>query len=262
MSGAASALAPAKVNLTLHVTGRRPDGMHLLDSVVAFADIGDVVTVGPGHGLTVTGPFAAGVPTDGRNLIVRALDACGLRRAVALDKRLPHPGGIGGGSSDAAAALRLAGAAPDAVTLLSLGADLPVCMAARASRMRGVGEVVEPMVLPPLDAVLVHPGVDLPTGDVFRELACAENAGHGAMPEGDVLNWLAAQRNDLEVAALSLAPELADVLAAIRATGAAVARMSGSGATCFGLYADGAAATRAAAALDRRGWWVRACTLR
>lgn len=262
MTGTASALAAAKVNLTLHVTGRRPDGMHLLDSVVAFADTGDLVTVGPGDGLTVTGPFAAGVPRDGRNLIVRALALAGQRRAVSLDKRLPHPGGIGGGSSDAAAVLRLVGTALDEAMLMTLGADLPVCMAARASRMRGVGEAVTPLDLPPLDAVLVHPRLDLPTGDVFRALARADNAGHAEMPCGDPLDWLAAQRNDLEPAALSLAPPLADVLGAIRATGAVVARMSGSGATCFGLYADAGSAWRAADRLARPGWWVRACTLR
>lgn len=262
MSGTASALAPAKVNLTLHVTGRRSDGMHLLDSIVAFADMGDVVSVGLGDGLRVHGPYAVGVPTDGRNLILRALDTAGLRRAVVLDKRLPHPGGIGGGSSDAATALRLAGARPGLGDLMALGADLPVCLAARASRMRGAGEAVEPIALSPLHAVLVHPGLDLPTGDVFRALRSAENPGHADMPGADALGWLAAQRNDLESPALSLAPALADVLDAIRGTGAAVARMSGSGATCFGLYRHGEAAARAATSLERPGWWVRACTLR
>ena len=258
----ASALAPAKVNLTLHVTGRRADGRHALDSVVAFADLGDEVTVGPGDGLAVHGPFAAGVPTDGRNLVLRALAAAGLRRAVTIDKRLPHPGGIGGGSSDAATVLRLAGAALGTDALMALGADVPVCLAGRASRMRGAGEVVEPLALPPLAAVLVHPGLHLPTGEVFAALERRDNPGHGDRPGADALGWLAAQRNDLEAPAIRLAPGVADALAAIRATGAAVARMSGSGATCFGLYRDGAQAARAAAALDRPGWWVRACTLR
>lgn len=258
----AAALARAKVNLTLHVTGRRADGMHLLDSVVAFADLGDVVTVGPGDGLTVTGPFAAGVPTDGRNLIVRALALAGLRRAVTLDKRLPHPGGIGGGSSDAATALRLAAATLDPEALLTLGADLPVCVAGRASRMRGTGEIVTPLDLPPLDAVLVHPGLAVPTGAVFRALARADNPGHAEMPGEDLQRWLAAQRNDLEAPAIRVAPNIADALAAIRGTGAAVARMSGSGATCFGLYPDAEAARSAADALARPGWWVRTCVLR
>lgn len=260
--GAVPALAPAKVNLTLHVTGRRGDGMHMLDSIVAFADLGDIVTVGPGDGLAVTGPFAAGVPTDARNLIVRALRLAGLRRAVTLDKRLPHPAGLGGGSSDAAAILRLSGATPDVDALLTLGADLPVCMVARASRMRGIGEVVLPLDLPPLHALLVHPGVAVPTGDVFRALARADNPGHAEVPGTDVLGWLAAQRNDLEAPAQSVAPGIADALAAIRSTGAAVARMSGSGATCFGLYADAAASRGAAAALAQPGWWVRDCVLR
>ena len=257
----ATATAPAKVNLTLHVTGRRADGLHALDSIVAFADLGDGVTVGPGDGLTITGPFAAGVPTDGRNLIVRALARASLRRAVTLDKRLPHPGGIGGGSSDAACALRLAGTRLDAAALMSLGADLPVCMAARASRMRGAGEVVEPVTLPPLDAVLVHPGLAVPTGAVFAALEAAERSGHGDLPRDDALGWLAAQRNDLEAPAMRIAPGIAAVLAAIRETGAVVARMSGSGATCFGLYRDARGARAAADALARPGWWVRACTL-
>ncbi len=259
-----AALAPAKVNLTLHVTGRRADGMHVLDSVVAFADLGDVVTVAEGCGLAVTGPFAPGVPVDGTNLALRALDAAGLRRAVTIDKRLPHPGGIGGGSSDAATVLRLADARLDGAKLLSLGADLPVCLAGRASRMRGIGEAVEPVALPPLAAVLVHPGLAVPTGAVFRALARADGAGHDGLPDGDAatwLGWLAAQRNDLEPAARSVAPGIGGVLDAIRATGAAVARMSGSGATCFGLYAGATEARRAARALARPGWWVRACTL-
>jgi 4-diphosphocytidyl-2-C-methyl-D-erythritol kinase len=260
-----TALAPAKVNLTLHVTGRRGDGRHLLDSVVMFADLGDLLTVGPGDGLTVTGPFAAGVPTNGRNLIVRALAAAGLTRAVTLDKRLPHPGGIGGGSSDAATALRLAGARLGPEALLALGADLPVCMAAGASRMRGIGEVVEPLALPPLHAVLLHPGLDAPTGAVFAALARRENPGHDTVPEGldapAFTDWLAAQRNDLEAPAETVAPGIAAALDALRGAGARLGRMSGSGATCFGLFPDAAAARTAAAALDRPGWWARACVL-
>ena len=259
-AGRAPGFAPAKVNLTLHVTGRRADGYHLLDSVVAFADVGDRLTAGPGDALTVTGPFAAGVPTDDRNLVRRALSRAGAPRAVTLDKRLPHPGGIGGGSSDAAAALRLVGADLPADALLGLGADLPVCVAARAARMRGVGERVDPLALPPLPAVLLHPGLDCPTGAVFRALADPDNPGHDAVPEGAdmpaLLGWLAAQRNDLEPAARAVAPGIADALAALRATGAALARMSGSGATCFGLYESIDAARGAAARLARPGWWV------
>jgi 4-diphosphocytidyl-2-C-methyl-D-erythritol kinase len=259
------ALAPAKVNLALHVTGRRADGFHLLDSLVAFADVGDVLTVGPGDGLAVTGPFAPGVPTGDGNLIRRALAATGTTLDIALEKRLPHPGGIGGGSSDAAAALRLAGADSDPEMLLALGADLPVCMTARAARMRGIGEAVEPVGMPVLHAVLVHPGADLPTGRVFSGLAQIENAAMGAMPDGAEpaiwRAWIATCRNDLEPPAIALAPVVGDALAALRAAGAEVARMSGSGATCFGLWPTRIAAEAAAATLTRDDWWVAPCSL-
>ena len=232
---------------------------------MAFADLGDTVTVAPGDGLRVTGPFAEGVPTDGRNLIRRALELAGTTRAVTLHKRLPHPAGIGGGSSDAAAVLRLVGAplAPEAA--LALGADVPVCLVPRAARMRGIGEAVVRLTLPPLAAVLVNPGLSVPTPAVFRALATPDNAPMGVLPDwrdaADLIGWLRGMRNDLEPPALDVAPGIAEVLAAIGASGAGLARMSGSGATCFGLYADGASARRAAEALARPGWWVRACTL-
>ncbi|WP_371157455.1 4-(cytidine 5'-diphospho)-2-C-methyl-D-erythritol kinase [Jannaschia sp. 2305UL9-9] len=254
--------APAKVNLTLHVTGRRADGYHLLDSLVAFADVGDDLYLSPGRGLTVTGPFAAGVPTDDRNLILRALSLAGVERSVRLDKHLPHPGGIGGGSSDAAAALRVLDVVPQTADLLRLGADLPVCLPAIAARMRGIGEVVEPVRLSSLHAVLLHPGVACPTGAVFAALKTTDNPGHDSMPTEDgVIDWLAAQRNDLERPAISVAPEIETALAALRDAGARIARMSGSGATCFGLFPTAQAAADGALALDRPGWWVRACTL-
>ncbi|WP_298434642.1 4-(cytidine 5'-diphospho)-2-C-methyl-D-erythritol kinase [uncultured Jannaschia sp.] len=262
----APGFAPAKINLTLHVTGRRADGYHLLDSIVAFADLGDVLTVAPGDGLMVDGPFAAGVPTGEANLVRRALALADASRHVMLTKNLPHPGGIGGGSSDAAAALRLVGARLDTDALLALGADLPVCMVARAARMSGIGETIQPLDLPPLHSVLIHPGLAAPTGAVFAALKRVDHTGHGALPsfaDADRLtDWLGGQRNDLEPAALRVAPGIADVLAALRDHGAQLARMSGSGATCFGLWPDRAAADAAAAALDRRGWWVRAATLR
>ncbi|MDB2406949.1 4-(cytidine 5'-diphospho)-2-C-methyl-D-erythritol kinase [Jannaschia sp.] len=257
--------APAKVNLTLHVTGRRADGYHLLDSVVVFADVGDALTASPGDGLTVTGPFAEGVPTGDTNLIRRALALAEAPRAITLDKQLPHPGGIGGGSSDAAAALRLAGVDLPIEALLSLGADLPVCTIARAARMRGIGERVDPLSLPPLAAVLLHPGLSVPTGEVFRRLKTPDNLSHDAIPDGadyaTLIRWLTAQRNDLEAPALTFAPGIADVLAALRESGADLARMSGSGATCFGLYASPARAEAVAASLARPGWWVVATML-
>lgn len=257
--------APAKVNLTLHVTGRRGDGYHLLDSLVAFADVGDDVTVAPGRGLTVTGPFARGVPTDGRNLVLRALDLAQAPRAVTLDKHLPHPAGIGGGSSDAAAVLRLVGAGLSAEQVLSLGADVPVCLLARGARMSGIGEIVRPVALPRLCAVLVNPGLSVPTPEVFRALTTPDNAPMGDLPEwenaGDLIRWLGTMRNDLEPPALTVAPAIGDVLDAIRQSGAGLARMSGSGATCCGLYPDAAAAARAVTELNRPGWWVRQAVL-
>ncbi|SFJ00147.1 4-(cytidine 5'-diphospho)-2-C-methyl-D-erythritol kinase [Jannaschia pohangensis] len=265
MSEALRGFAPAKVNLTLHVTGRRADGYHLLDSLVAFADVGDGLSVSPGDALRVTGPFAAGVPTDDTNLIRRALALAGQPRAVTLTKALPHPAGIGGGSSDAAAALRLVGADPGVAALLTLGADVPVCMGARAARMRGIGGAVDPVTLPRLHGVLVNPGLAVPTGAVFARMATADNAGHGDLPHWPdataLTDWLSAQRNDLETPALAIAPGIADVLSALRQAGASLARMSGSGATCFGLWPSRIAAEDAAQSMARGGWWVQACSL-
>lgn len=232
---------------------------------MAFADVGDRLTAVSGDGLIVTGPFAAGVPTDGRNLILRALRLAGSPRAVTLDKHLPHPAGIGGGSSDAAAALRLAGAAPPVAELMSLGADMPVCMAARAARMQGVGEDVALVSIPLLHGVLVTPGVAVATPAVFAALDRTDGLGHAALPSWPdaeaLIHWLAGQRNDLEAPAIRLAPVIADVLAALRQRGARLARMSGSGATCFGLWSSRADADLAATRLAQPGWWVRACSL-
>lgn len=273
--------APAKVNLALHVTGRRADGYHLLDSVVVFADAGDWLTIEPAQALTlsVTGPRAAGVPTGEGNLIWRAaaLFAKARGAAITLEKHLPAAGGIGGGSADAAAALR--GLAqvwdqplPDAGAILSLGADLPVCVFGRPARMGGIGEVVTALPpLPPLWLVLVNPGIDVPTGPVFRELARADNPALPEIPAegwpdaGAMAAWLAQARNDLEPPALALVPGIAPVLAALAARqGCLLARMSGSGGTCFGLFGSADAAEAAAAAIARSetGWWVKAAAIR
>lgn len=261
----AAGFAPAKVNLSLHVTGRRDDGYHLLDSLVAFADAGDHLTAASGDVLRVSGPFASGVPTDDANLIRRALALASAPRAITLEKNLPHPAGIGGGSSDAAAALRLVGAELTAEQVLSLGADVPVCMLARAARMQGIGDILRPAALPPLAAVLVNPGVPVPTGRVFAGLRRADNAPMPPLPpfnaSRDVIQWLTEQRNDLEAPARVIQPVISDGLEALRASGAGLARMSGSGATCFGLYIDHRSARAAAALLSKPGWWVRACTL-
>ncbi len=271
---AVEAQAPAKINLTLHVTGRRPDGYHLLDSLVVFADLGDVLRVAPAESasLRVTGPMAAGVPAGPENLVLRAAALMGVAAEVELEKHLPAAAGIGGGSSDAAATLRalaeLTGRPPPA-EVARLGADVPVCLAARPARMRGIGERVDPVSgLPDLAAVLVNPGAAVSTPEVFSRLERRENP---PMPEplprwetvADLVRWLVTQRNDLEAAARALAPEIGMALAALAAMpGCGLARMSGSGATCFGLFPDRAAAGAAAAALARPGWWVRAVTLR
>lgn len=250
--------APAKINLTLHVTGQRADGYHLLDSLVAFADVGDVLRFSPGSGLDleVTGPFAAGVPTDARNLVWRAAELVGFKGHIHLEKNLPHGAGIGGGSSDAAAVLRYMGQSARAATL---GADVPVCLQPRPQRMRGVGACLEPLPdLPSCGLVLVNPGVAVPTVSVFDALAHKENP---PMPEQvpafetlDALCiWLAGQRNDLEAAACAQFPEIEAALGALDQ--ALVARMSGSGSTCFGLFADAAGVAEEIAAAHP-DWWV------
>jgi 4-diphosphocytidyl-2-C-methyl-D-erythritol kinase len=178
--------APAKVNLALHVTGRREDGYHLLDSLVVFAGVGDWLEIreAPELRLAVTGPRSGGVPTDRSNLVWRAAEAFGIDAgaAIALEKHLPHAGGIGGGSADAGAALRglveLWDVAPPGLdALLAIGADTPVCAACAPARMRGIGDILDPVPpIPPLWLVLANPGVEVPTGPVFKALASVENA--------------------------------------------------------------------------------------
>ena len=280
--------APAKINLTLHVTGRREDGYHLLDTLVAFAPVGDRLTIQPGNilSLTVEGPERAGVPADMENLALRAamLASWGRGAAMVLEKILPAASGIGGGSSDAAAAFRgmlcfgdpgeapadTAWAMPEVISetharaLLDLGADVPMCLMPRPLRARGIGEKLDFIDLPPLPAVLVNPRVPVPTGEVFGRLETPSNAPMPeALPEfadaGSLIEWLAGQRNDLEAPATATAPIIEDVLASIRAAeGCGLARMSGSGATCFGLFADIEAAQAAVEALrtSHENWWI------
>lgn len=268
------AVAPAKVNLTLHVTGQRADGYHLLDSLVTFAAIGDRITVrkAPATRLTVTGRFAAAVPAGADNLICRAAALMDVTAEIVLDKALPVAAGLGGGSADAAAAVRaIAGLydlpLPGAGALLRLGADVPVCMGGGMVRMRGVGDLVTPLSDRPCGwpMVLANPGVALPTGAVFGRLVAHDNPPMAdPIPPDDApgfADWLAAMRNDLEPAAIALAPGIAGVLVALRARpGCQVARMSGSGATCFGLFETGSQADAAAAELaaENPGWWVQA----
>lgn len=273
---ATKAFAPAKINLTLHVTGRRDDGYHLLDSLVAFADIGDHITIEPAGmtDLIVTGPMARGVPVDDSNLVLRAAAlAKAPPLAITLEKHLPAAAGIGGGSSDAAAVLRaiadLTGT-PVPEDALRLGADVPVCLRAVATRMSGIGETLTSVPpLPELWAVLANPRVAVPTPKVFVALRQRINP---AMPATipafadarSLVKWLKTQRNDLEAAAISLSPVIADVLGALQTLpGSLMARMSGSGATCFALFDTEEAAQDAAEllAMTRSDWWSAAARL-
>lgn len=269
-------LAPAKINLALHVTGQRADGYHLLDSLVVFADFGDRLTFSPAPDLSlkVTGPLAEGVPTGPENLILQAAMVMDRTAgaAITLEKHLPHAAGIGGGSADAAAALRGLSRLwdcplPDEASALSLGADVPVCLSPAPQRMAGIGEALSPVpALPPLFAVLVNPRVSVPTGPVFQGLASKRNSALEP-PKWNgfdsFIAWLARQRNDLEAPALRLAPAIGQVLRALRSSDAALARMSGSGATCFGVFETKALAIEAARKIREAqpGWWVQDTTL-
>lgn len=268
--------AAAKVNLTLHVTGQRADGYHLLDSLVCFADVGDLVTATAADTLSlrVTGPESAGLSAGPDNLVLRAARLFAAPVALGLDKHLPQASGIGGGSADAAATLRalarLTGAGlPDPGAVLALGADVPVCLAGRPCRMQGIGETLAPApALPPIWAVLANPRLPVPTPEVFRALGRRDNPAMPALPHwpdaAALAGWLSLQRNDLQPPALRVAPAIAPLLADLAALpGALLARMSGSGATCYALFADPTGANAAAAHLRRTrpGAWVRAARL-
>ena len=285
--------APAKINLTLRVLGRRADGYHELESLVAFAGVGDALTFAPGGALTlaVSGATAQAAGDNADNLVLKAARALAERIAgltlgsFALSKRLPVAAGLGGGSADAAAALRLLaranGIALDDSRLMqaaqATGADVPVCLDPKPRLMRGVGDVLsDPLDLPRLFAVLVNPGVAVSTRDVFAalNLASRPTSGGGSSSPLVLEGWggeptalvtaLAKDRNDLEAPAIELEPAIAEVLSVLHELpGCRLARMSGSGATCFGLFPTNAAATAAARTL-RVGypqWWVRATVL-
>ncbi len=284
----------AKVNLTLRVNGRRSDGYHELESVVAFADCADRLTLTPGADLhlQMSGPLAQACGETSDNLVLKAARLLGERvpgmkaGSFALDKVLPVAAGIGGGSADAAAALRLLarlnGLAPDDPRLVEVaqltGADVPVCVTSRPCVMTGVGESLQPLALPKMPCVMVNPGVPVATRDVFAALGLRN--GELLVGASDVLlqdswpeagasleDWveaLAAGSNDLEAPALRVQPVIGEVIAALSATnGAWLTRMSGSGATCFALYENTAEAGRAAEKIrrDHPGWWVHAGTL-
>lgn len=278
------AFAPAKINLALHVTGQRADGYHLLESVVVFAKVGDWLTIEPSPEdvLTFSGPFGgslqAGLST---NLVLKARDAMRSHAKhtpcpsvhIHLEKNLPLSSGIGGGSADAAAtmkalnelwALSLSEATMMAIGL-PLGADVPMCIVGRQLLASGIGEVITPIFhMPALSLVLVNPSVGVSTPQIFKALSSKAN---GPLPElvpsanwgaSDLLAYLSSTRNDLELAASIICPAIGDVLHSLTKCGALFARMSGSGATCFGIYETDLAARAAADAIAkaRPDWWV------
>jgi 4-diphosphocytidyl-2-C-methyl-D-erythritol kinase len=280
--------APAKINLYLHITGRREDGYHTLESLVVFAGVGDTVEVMPSPALelSVSGPFAAALSREADNLVLRAAralaDATGreAQASIQLTKNLPVAAGLGGGSADAAATLlglcEFWKVAPDAETLaalaLRLGADVPACLAREPVLVSGIGEDVRPAPrLPECHVVLVNPGISLSTPEVFAKFA--EQGLYGAEPEsfsvalGDaesLAEALRQRRNDLEAPAIALAPVIKEVLEALsHSPGCLLARMSGSGASCFGLFADESTAKSVASTLAREqpGWWSAAAPI-
>ena len=284
-----TAFAPAKLNLGLEVLGRRHDGYHTLWSLVVFADIGDRLSYRPGarFALELAGPFGGSLEGEAENLVDRAAHLLAEREGMMptgtlrLEKNLPVASGIGGGSADAAATLRLLNLAWEAERSeaslkalgLELGADVPVCVGSRPAVMSGIGERLETApALPSFGLVLVNPGLQVPTGKVFKQLASPERDPmpvHGPSPSSfrnldELIAFLKGHPNDLEAPARAVAPEIGDVIGAIAAAPSCrLARMSGSGATCFGIFDSRAEADRAAAALRAAEpqWWCVAAGL-
>ena len=283
--------APAKINLTLRVLGRRPDGYHELESLVVFAGVGDALAFTPGRSLAlaVRGPTAVAAGDLADNLVLKAVRALAERTPAlevgrfVLSKRLPVAAGLGGGSTDAAAALRLLArhnriALDDARLMAAAratGADVPVCLDPKPRLMRGIGEVLsQPLALPGLPALLINPRVSVATKDVFSALDAPPLSGNqpseivdegwasgGQAPSRDeLIDFVSRHGNDLEGPAIALHPAIAQALSALRALdGCRLARMSGSGASCFGLFDSNRAATTAARALRLKHskWWIR-----
>ena len=276
--------APAKINLALHITGQRADGYHLLESLVVFAKVGDRLTIEPAHedSLTFSGPFGGSLQTDtSTNLVLKARDVlrgAALARGLPcppvslnLEKNLPLSSGIGGGSADAAAALRalndqwaLGLTDGELATLgLALGADVPMCLYGMPLIASGIGEVISPVGhLPELALVLVNPGVGISTPAIFKLLFAKTNTGlpvlSGNISDVRLIDYLKSTRNDLQAPAIALCPPISEVLDALSASDALFARMTGSGATCFGIFENDEAAAVAAKAIATRhkDWWV------
>lgn len=276
--------ARAKINLALHVTGQRPDGYHLIESLVTFAETGDRLTFHDADDwrFTLSGPFASDLSRENLVLLARdSLREAALRLghatppvAIHLEKNLPVASGLGGGSADAAACLRglsriwnLPGTTQDLADIaISLGADVPMCLSSRPLVAAGIGDRIVPLeTLPPLAIVLVNPGTAIATPVVFGGLPNKNNPAMTvpkARTTGELVMELQVLRNDLQAPAQSIAPIIADVIDAISGSGALLARMSGSGATCFGLYSDDQKANQAAETLRTAhpSWYVCAST--
>lgn len=280
--------APAKINLALHVTGRRENGYHELESLVVFAGVSDEITARPAaaDSLKVTGPFATQAGSGDANLVLKAVRAfrarwpehVGTGLEIELVKNLPVAAGLGGGSADAAAMLRLMASLGEGdiflaeldTVALGLGADVPACLMSRPCEVRGIGEIIHPLRdFPALHLVLVNPLVPVVTADVFRRLVSRQNPPMPALPQpltrpAQLGLWLAETRNDLEAAAMSLVPQIGAIRDAIAEhDGCILARMSGSGGTVFGLFGSETQAHQAAHELrvSHPGFWVAAAPL-
>lgn len=263
-----TARAAAKINLFLHVGDRRADGYHALQSLAVFAEAGDALEFHPSQELrlAIRGPFAAGLSADGDNLVLKAARALKAVSRIVLTKNLPVASGIGGGSADAAAVLRVLSDMPQQALLeiaASIGSDVPVCVASEPAWMEGRGEVLAPVGdVAPMPMLLVNPGVAVATADVFRALETRRGTDL-RRPERfggaeELLQFLRTTSNDLEAPALAIQPVIADVLHEIEKADALLARMSGSGATCFGLFESEDRVARAAQIISAAhpGWWV------
>ena len=271
-----SETASAKINLALHVTGQREDGYHLLDSLVAFTKFGDEISVeiADETSLEIDGPFSSYLGTGTDNIILKAAALFDVPLKMKLTKKLPVASGIGGGSADAAAVIRAACRLlktnhPSADDILGLGADVPVCVKNRTCRMQGIGDVITPVsYMPNMSVVLINPRVGVSTPQIFKGLVNKNNSEMTAMPmtfdtPSQLVAWLSQQRNDLEETAISLEPKIADCLTILTKHNADFARMSGSGATCFGLFSDLETARRAAANItaEHPSYWCVATEL-
>jgi len=271
--------ANAKINLALHVVGQRDDGYHLLDTLVAFANVADILEFTPAEktNLSISGPQSSDLEPDKDNLVLKAATLLkthvgrdDLHANIRLEKNLPIASGIGGGSADAAATLKALNElwqlelSPSALAelALKLGADVPMCLHGQSLRARGIGEDIAPLAMPSMPLVLVNPKIAVSTPEIFRLLATKENPplppfdDHSTTAE--LMAWLEQAVNDLEKPAIEMVPEIATCIEALTDAGARIARMSGSGATCFGLFETSSAAERAQTVIAKQhpNWWV------